>query len=33
MLTKATFDVDYMPVWESRRFEGSAAVGLLARFL
>lgn len=33
MLTKATFDVDYMPVWESSRFEGSAAVGLLARFL
>jgi hypothetical protein len=33
MLTKATFDVDHMPVWESSRVEGSAAVGLLARFL
>lgn len=33
MLTTVTFDVDYMPVWQSSRFEGSAAVGLLARFL
>lgn len=33
LLTTTTFDVDYMPVWESGRFEGSAGVGLLARFL
>lgn len=33
LLTTTTFDVDYMPVWESSRLEGSAGVGLLARFL
>lgn len=32
-LTTTTFEVDYMPVWESSRVEGSAGVGLVARFL
>jgi hypothetical protein len=33
LLTTTRFDVDYMPVWQTSRFEGSAGVGLLARFL
>ena len=33
LLTTTTFDVDFMPVWQSSRFEGSAGLGLLARFL
>jgi hypothetical protein len=32
-LTRTSFEVDYMPVWESSRFEGSAGVGVLVRFL
>ena len=32
-LTATTFEVDYMPVWDSSRVEGSAGLGLVARFL
>lgn len=32
-LTTTQFEVDYMPVWNSERFEASAGFGVLARFL
>ena len=33
LLTAAQFEIDYMPVWTSERFEGSGGLGLIARFL
>jgi hypothetical protein len=33
VLTSTQFEVDYMPVWTSGRFEGSGGLGVIARFL